>query len=198
FGHVACFSFYPSKNLGAIGDAGAIVTNDQNIDRNARLLANHGRLSKYDHEIVGYNSRLDTIQAAILGIKLPYLDAWNKSRIASAKIYTQMLGKSDLISPDIIEDGSHVFHLYVVRIKNRDQIKVQLSERGISSGIHYPIALPNTLAYRNLEQSKDGCPNAVRFADEILSLPMFPMMKQEEVEYIAAALHKLCQINGTV
>ncbi len=196
FGHAACFSFYPGKNLGAFGDAGAIVTSDQDIAKKARLLANHGRLSKYDHEIVGYNSRLDSIQAAILSVKLPYLDDWNKCRVASAKKYSQLLGNSEVILPSHEDTGSHVFHLYVVRVAQRDLLKSQLSERGVQSGVHYPIALPNTEAYRNLGHHSQECPIAAEFSREILSVPIFPMMQDQEIEYIAAAMHELCQMNG--
>ena len=138
---IACFSFFPGKNLGAYGDAGAIVTNNDGLARKARMFANHGRLKKYNHEFEGTNSRLDGLQAAILDVKLKYLDKWIERRRTIAKMYDAAL-KDIVITPCVLPDVKHVYHLYVIRIKNRDMVKELLAEKGIATGIDYPIPLP--------------------------------------------------------
>lgn len=191
FGDIGCFSFYPGKNLGAFGDAGAVITNDEDLANQVRLIANHGRATKHDHILEGMNSRLDTIQAAVLEIKLSHLDEWNEHRRVVARRYTNDLSALPIVLPNCPNDESHVFHLYVVRVKNREKLIEKLRDVNIATGIHYPIALPNTTAYGYLEHSPDQFPNASAFESEILSLPIYPMMADEEVRYVIDSLETL-------
>lgn len=191
FGDIGCFSFYPGKNLGAFGDAGAVITNDEDLANQVRLIANHGRATKHDHILEGMNSRLDTIQAAVLEIKLSHLDEWNEHRRAVARRYTNDLSALPIVLPNCPNDESHVFHLYVVRVKNRERLIEKLRDVNIVTGIHYPIALPNTTAYGYFEHSPDQFPNASAFESEILSLPIYPMMADEEVRYVIGSLETL-------
>ncbi len=188
-GDMACFSFYPGKNLGAYGDAGVIVTDNEEWAVKARMIADHGRISKYDHEFEGVNSRLDGIQGAVLNVKLKYIDEWNRRRHQNACLYRRCLEDvEEVILPDIPEEGSHVFHLFVVRLKDREKIQLRLKEKGIATGIHYPIALPNLKAYRYLGHQPEDFPVASRYQDEILSLPIFPELIEEQVKYITENL----------
>ena len=185
FGHAASFSFYPGKNLGAYGDAGGMVTNDPEIAKTARMIANHGQLKKHDHQIEGRNSRMDGLQASILNIKLPHLDTWTQKRQEVAKAYTQKLeGVSEIVLPKIHEKASHVFHLYVIRTEDRDGLMSLLKENGISSGVHYPTPLPLLPAYKHLGHTANDFPVASEYANKILSLPIFPELQQEEIEYV--------------
>lgn len=186
-GNIACFSFFPGKNLGAYGDAGAIVTNNDDLARKARMIANHGRIEKYNHEFEGTNSRLDGLQAAILDVKLKYLDKWIERRRAIAKMYDAGL-KDIVITPSVLPDVKHVYHLYVIRIKNRDRVKELLGEKGIATGIHYPIPLPFLKAYSYLDHKPADFPVAYSIKDEILSLPIHGDMMDEQVEYVIASL----------
>jgi len=188
WGEAGCFSFYPGKNLGAFGDAGAVVSHDEGLVRRVRMLANHGRLSKYDHEMEGWNSRLDALQAAILSVKLPYLDAWNRARQAAATIYGDCLARTGLPVPVAAEGGSHVYHLFVTRVMNREAVRQRLADRGIQTGVHYPLALPNLAAYRSAGYRPADFPVASRRQDEILSLPMYPGIADQQVRDVAAAL----------
>jgi dTDP-4-amino-4,6-dideoxygalactose transaminase len=186
-GDAACFSFYPGKNLGAYGDGGAIVTDDDEVAIRARMLANHGRIDKYDHEIEGVNSRLDGLQCAILEVKLRHLPEWSKSRRDNAYLYNKHLKDSGLVTPVEIDDVGAVYHLYVVRVPSEKRQKLQehLKADGISTGIHYPITLPNLKAYAYLGHSKDDFPNATKASHEILSLPMFPELTEEQIGRVA-------------
>jgi dTDP-4-amino-4,6-dideoxygalactose transaminase len=183
---VGCFSFYPGKNLGAYGDAGAIVTNDEEIAEKARMLINHGRKKgdKYIHTILGTNHRIDALQAAILNVKLKHIDSWNEKRRNNAKIYNNLL-KDTLPIPKEEEYAKHVYHLYVIKAKNRDKLRDFLKEKGISSGIHYPIPLHLQPALKdtenNLNITEDICKN-------IVSLPMFPELTEEQINYIAETI----------
>jgi len=193
-GHAACFSFYPGKNLGAYGDAGAIVTNDADIAKRCRMLANHGRITKYDHQFEALNSRLDAVQAAILTCKLNHLEKWTKKRRAVASIYNENLNKnSNIVTINPPPNYRHVYHLYVVRLKERDKTKDYLQKCGITTGIHYPISLPNLKAYRYLGLDKGAFPNATRLSGEILSLPMFPEITNKQIKYIVYHLNKITQ-----
>jgi len=185
FGDILCFSFYPGKNLGAYGDAGAVVTNDDEIAKRVRMFANHGRILKYDHEFEGINSRMDGIQGAILNVKLKYLPKWTEKRMKNAALYNELLQDiDDIIIPYVHENVKHVYHLYVIRTKRREELQKYLKENGIATGIHYPIALPNLKAYRYLGHRPTDFPVASRFQDEILSLPMYPELADTEIEFI--------------
>jgi len=184
----ACFSFYPGKNLGAYGDAGAVVTNDGDLALKVRMLANHGRIAKYDHEIEGVNSRMDGLQAAILAAKLPHLPAWTECRRKNAGLYSECLsGVEGIALPCELENVKAVYHLYVIRVKNgrRDELQSCLKSKGISTGIHYPISLPALTAYAYLNHAGGDFPQAVRSSQEILSLPMFAELREEHIQYVA-------------
>ncbi|MEE9487221.1 MAG: DegT/DnrJ/EryC1/StrS family aminotransferase [Candidatus Brocadiales bacterium] len=188
-GNVACFSFYPSKNLGAYGDGGAVVTNDEAIADKARMLRNHGRHEKYCHEIEGCNSRLDALQAAILSVKLKYLDEWNKKRRQHARYYDELLSSvENVITPTIPAKMKSVHHVYVIRVRDRDNLRKKLKEDNIDTGIHYPIPLhlQPALAYMGLESG--SFPKAEEATSTILSLPLYPEMSKEQVERVADAV----------
>lgn len=189
-GHAACFSFYPGKNLGAYGDAGAVVTNDEDLARKARMFANHGRIAKYDHEMEGVNSRLDGLQAAILNVKLKHLPQWTRHRQRHALLYHQYLADAPCTRPAELEGVEAVYHLYVVRVAAEARPKLQdsLKAAGISTGIHYPIALPNLKAYKYLGHKESDFPRATMASREILSLPMFPELKEDQIAYVARTL----------
>ncbi len=183
FGDFACFSFFPGKNLGAYGDGGAIVTNNGELAKKARMFANHGRIEKYNHEFEGMNSRLDGMQAAVLDVKLKYLDLWTERRRAIAKQYDEGL-RAVVGTPHVSPDMRHVYHLYVIRVKQRDQLIKQLKDKGISTGIHYPIPLPFLKAYAYLGHQPGDFPVANSLKDEILSLPIHGDMTDEQVQYV--------------
>lgn len=183
-GDVGCFSFYPGKNLGAYGDAGAIVTNDEELASRCRMIANHGRLEKYNHSFEGVNSRMDGLQAAILSCKLKFLEQWTDMRRSVARAYNNLLDHSEIITPAEQAGMRHVYHLYVVRVPNRDSVQAFLKEEGIATGIHYPVALPNLDAYRYLGHTSDDFPVSTKYSREILSLPMFPELTKAQIEYV--------------
>lgn len=186
-GDIGTFSFYPGKNLGAYGDAGAIVTNDADLARRARMIANHGRIAKYDHEFEGRNSRLDGIQAAILGVKLAYLDDWIARREDIARRYRAGLAAvGDLTLPAGRNWGRHVYHLFVVRTARRDALQEFLKARGIETGIHYPIALPKLKAYANSGQADEAF-FADKAASEVLSLPIGDHMDAADADEVVKA-----------
>ena len=185
FGIAGAFSFFPGKNLGAYGDAGAIITNDDNFAVKARMYANHGALIKHKHEVEGINSRLDGMQAAILSVKLKHISEWNNKRLENAILYNKLLTGIDGIAiPQICENVKHVFHLYVIRAANREALQKYLAEKGISTGIHYPTPLPLLPAYRYLNHTPSDFPIASDYMDKILSLPMFPELTEGQIEYI--------------
>lgn len=185
---IACFSFYPAKNLGAFGDGGCIVTNDSTLAAWMRMFANHGRTLKYDHEFEGTNSRLDTIQAAVLNEKLQYLDEWNESRRQAAKLYRHALTETNLPLFTEPEDRQSVYHLFVTRVPDRERVRAALSEAGIDTGIHYPVALPDLTAYKYLETSPDDFRVARSYAREVLSLPIYPGISSDQIEYVVYQL----------
>jgi len=189
FGDAATFSFYPGKNLGAYGDAGCIVSNNSELAEKCRMIANHGQLSKHNHQMTGRNSRLDTLQAAILKVKLKHIDEWTSQRIENAKYYNECLSDSNITLP-VLDDSKHVFHLYVINIDGRDEIKTELQERGVATQIHYPIALPLLPPYIAKENTTDY-PIAIALAKNGLSLPLFPELKKSEIEYVAEQLKSL-------
>jgi dTDP-4-amino-4,6-dideoxygalactose transaminase len=192
-GDIGCFSFYPGKNLGAYGDGGMVVTNDEEIAEKIRLLRDHGRREKYEHLMIGYNYRLDALQAAILRIKLKYLDEWNEKRRKNASIYNELLKDLDVITPYEEEYGKHVYHLYVVRIKKRDKVYKFLQEKGIACGIHYPLPLHLQKAYHGLGYKKGDFPVAEKCAREVISLPVYPELKRNQIEYIVKNLKILAK-----
>ena len=187
---ITCFSFYPGKNLGAYGDAGALVTDNAEWAATARMFANHGRTKKYDHDFEGVNSRLDGLQAAILSVKLRHLDQWSEARRRNARLYNDALAGSGVVTPRELPDVSAVYHLYVVRVPNgrRDALQQHLTSNGVNTGIHYPIALPYLNAYKYLGHTANDFPEALRASGEILSLPMFPELTEEQVRLVATAV----------
>ena len=189
-GHASSFSFYPGKNLGAYGDAGAMATNDDEIATKVRMMANHGRLGKHDHGIEGRNSRLDGLQAAILSAKLPQLNEWTEARIRHAETYSTVLAASGLKLPFTPVHCKHVYHLYVVQVENREYVQAQLKENGIETGIHYPIALPLLQAYSYLHHSASEFPVAAGQMNKLLSLPMFAELTTQQIEYVCTHLQK--------
>jgi dTDP-4-amino-4,6-dideoxygalactose transaminase len=187
FADITCFSFYPGKNLGAYGDAGALVTNNEAWASSARMLANHGRTKKYDHDFEGVNSRLDGLQAAILSVKLRHLDAWTERRRKSAYRYNAALSGTNVVTPIEMDNVRAVYHLYVIRVPGgrRHELQEYLKANGISTGIHYPIALPYLNAYRHIERRDGEFEHSLKASSEILSLPMFPELTAEQVAYVA-------------
>jgi dTDP-4-amino-4,6-dideoxygalactose transaminase len=188
FGAMGCFSFYPTKNLGGYGDGGMVVTNHKRHDQNLRLLRCYGERKKYEHILKGHNSRLDEIQAAILRVKLKYLDQWNGERRRKAKIYTQMLSPLGVVCPSEKKGVRHVYHLYTIKTKKRDSLQTFLKKRGIETLIHYPIPIPLQKAYRELEYHKRDLPLTNQWSRKILSLPFFPEMKESEMEEVAEGI----------
>lgn len=193
FGDVLCYSFYPGKNLGAYGDAGAIVTNEKEIAEKCKMFANHGRISKYDHEFEGINSRMDGIQGAVLDVKLRYLNEWTEKRIVAAELYSHLLdGLPGIVTPAINKKYRHVYHLYVIRTERREELRAVLQRNGAATGIHYPIALPNLKAYRYLKHSPDDFPVATSCQNKILSLPIFPEISQNQIEFVCEKIRGFC------
>jgi dTDP-4-amino-4,6-dideoxygalactose transaminase len=192
-GRLTCFSFYPGKNLGAYGDAGAVTCNDLQLANRIKLLRDHGSPAKYQHSEVGTNGRLDAIQAAILSVKLQSLSGWNSRRIAHANLYAESLSGSTVTLPIIPKSGEHNFHLFVIRIADRDALKRYLEQKGIHTGIHYPVPLHLTGAYQALGYPPPGSlPVAEQLAKEILSLPMYPELREEQIEYTVEAVQEFC------
>jgi dTDP-4-amino-4,6-dideoxygalactose transaminase len=188
FGDLATFSFYPGKNLGAYGDGGAVVTNNENLANRCSMYANHGRSDKYLHEFEGINSRLDGLQAAVLNVKLKYLDSWSNRRNEVANYYFEQLKDiEDITLPSISKDRYSVFHLFVIRVKNRDKLRKYLIDNDISCGIHYPVALPNLEAYKYLEEDYSNY-FACSSDKELLSLPMGEHLEKEDLEKVLSAL----------
>ncbi len=187
-GEIGAFSFYPGKNLGAYGDGGMLTTNNQKIAQMISQMRNYGQTTKYHHQYLAWNSRLDTIQAAVLLIKLKYLDKWNKARQKIALMYNKLLTDLPIITPDIPSDSDHVFHLYIIRTPKRDQLSVYLNKKGISTGLHYPIPIHLQAAYQDLGYKKGDFPIAEKLAAEILSLPIYPELNNSQVEYIAKTI----------
>jgi dTDP-4-amino-4,6-dideoxygalactose transaminase len=191
-GNISAFSFYPGKNLGAFGDAGAVLTNDEYLATRCRMIANHGRLNKYNHLIEGRNSRLDGLQAAILNVKLKHLDTWIDRRNAIAQQYQDGLNGIDgIVLPAVSGDVYHAFHLYVLRLDRRDELRTHLTERGVETGIHYPISLPKLVAYNYLNQATE--PMQANTMDvQLVSLPVGEHLSNDEVDRVIRAV---CDFN---
>lgn len=190
FGDIATFSFYPGKNLGAYGDAGAIVTEDAELAQRCRLIANHGQPAKYKHTIVGRNSRMDGIQAAVLSVKLKYLDEWLEARRGHAARYDSNLQSLGIALPRAPEYSRHTYHLYVVRVKDRDAVAAKLNEAGIDTGLHYPVALPYLDVYAGRGLQPSDFPVAHSQMNDLLSLPMYAELTDEMVDYVCDNLKK--------
>jgi dTDP-4-amino-4,6-dideoxygalactose transaminase len=189
FGIAASFSFYPGKNLGAYGDAGCIMTNDDALAEKCLMYARHGALKKHHHQIEGINSRLDGLQAAILSAKLPYILDWTEKRITNAHLYDQYLKDISAITlPAVRTHTKHTFHLYVIQAPNREALIKHLTAQGIETAVHYPVALPNLKAYAYLGHSPNDFPVATRLQSQILSLPMYAEMTEEMIRYVAASV----------
>jgi dTDP-4-amino-4,6-dideoxygalactose transaminase len=190
FGDVACFSFYPGKNLGAYGDAGGVVTNDDRIAEEISLLKDHGRTDKYEHKALGFNSRLDSIQAAILRAKLPHMKEWTEKRRAAAAIYGELLQDAGVDLPVEQSGFKPVYHLYVVRSERRDELQDALKKAGVATGVHYPIPLHLQPALKHLGHSAGDFPVSEKIAKTCLSLPMYPELTEEQAQTVATELKK--------
>jgi dTDP-4-amino-4,6-dideoxygalactose transaminase len=197
-GNAGCFSFYPGKNLGAYGEAGAVVTNDAELAHKIRMLRDHGQASKYHHNVIGWNARMDGLQGAVLRTKLKYLRRWNEARRTNAQIYNELLdGIQDLALPYETDHTKHVYHLYAIRVQDRDELGTALREKGIHCGIHYPIPIHLTEAYQYLGLERGRFPIAEEHADQLLSLPMFPELNRAQIEHVANEI-KLIRHNDMV
>jgi dTDP-4-amino-4,6-dideoxygalactose transaminase len=183
-GHIASFSFYPGKNLGAYGDGGAVVSNDVALVQQVRKLANHGRLEKYTHEIEGVNSRLDALQAAVLRVKLPHLDRWNAARQQWAKVYMETLTKQGLRLPVVRPEAECVWHLFVIRVRDREALQAYLKTQGVDTGVHYPIPLHLQQAYEYLNVPQGSLPVTEKAAQEIVSLPLYAELTEDMVAQV--------------
>jgi dTDP-4-amino-4,6-dideoxygalactose transaminase len=193
-GLAGAFSFYPGKNLGACGEAGAVTTNDEMIAREIRMIRDHGQAKKYYHDIEGYNGRLDAMQAGFLHVKLPHLAKWNEQRLHHAKQYTASLNQADpnVVTPHQPEWSRPVYHLYVVRVADREALQAELSRQNIGTGIHYPVPLHQQKAYSHLGYKTGDFPVTERVAPEIVSLPMFPQLTSQQIDSVVDAVTTFC------
>jgi dTDP-4-amino-4,6-dideoxygalactose transaminase len=194
FGAMGCFSFYPTKNLGGYGDGGMVVTNDKTYDQTLRLLRCYGEKKKYQHVVKGYNSRLDEIQAALLRIKLKYLDQWNEVRRRKAKLYTQMLSPLGVVCPSERKGIRHVYHLYPIKTRRRDLLQAFLKKKRIETLIHYPLPIPLQKAYQELGYRRRDLPITNQWSQKILSLPFFPEIREDEMEEVAEGIRSFMRI----
>ena len=188
FGQIACFSFYPTKNLGAYGEGGALVTNDASIAHRARSLRDHAQSQKYLHDEIGYNYRMDSFQAAVLSIKLKYLDEWNTARIDRAGQYTASLKASSYKLPAHISDSECVWHCYVIETPERDRVRSGLQEAGIQSSVHYPVPVHLQKAYEHLKYRSGDLPITEALCEQCLALPMYPELSKEKISRVATVL----------
>ena len=184
-GDVSCFSFYPGKNLGAYGEAGAVCTNDGDLANKLVLLRQHGELKRYYHDVIGDNCRMEAIQGAVLGVKIKYLDEWTEKRRKNAQVYNKFLEKLDIVLPYEAGYARHVYHIYAIRAKKRNELRDFLGNKGIATGIHYPIPVHLQKAYSFMGLKKGSFPASEKIAQEILSLPMYPELTEEQMKYIA-------------
>lgn len=188
-GDLGCFSFYPGKNLGAYGDAGAVTTNDQSLWEKIRILRDHGQPKKYQHDKIGWNARMDGIQGSILGVKLKRLDQWNESRRKNAELYNILLAESEeIFVPTAAEYAKHVYHIYAIRSLDRDDLLARLKKKNIHCGIHYPVPIHLTAAYQDLGWGKGEFPTAETAADQLISLPMFPELTEDQIWFVTDAV----------
>jgi dTDP-4-amino-4,6-dideoxygalactose transaminase len=196
-GDIACFSFYPGKNLGAYGDGGCITTNSDTLAELVERLRDHGRITKYEHAIVGFNSRLDSLQAAILQVKLRRLDQWDSNRQRVASWYAAELAGTGIKAPSVRNGATHVYHLYVIESEERDALQMRLKNAGVSTGIHYPLPLHLQPAFAYLGYREGDLPRCEQSAKRILSLPMFPELLPEQVSRVAEAARGRLAATGT-
>jgi dTDP-4-amino-4,6-dideoxygalactose transaminase len=189
-GDLGCFSFYPGKNLGAYGEGGAVVTDDPDLDRTLRMLRDWGAERKYHHDLKGFNYRMDGIQGAILRVKLRRLEAWTEARRSHAARYDRLLAGSGYSTPVEMPYARHVYHIYAIRSADREGLRHSLHDRGIQTGIHYPIPVHLQKAYADPHSSPGSFPHAEAAAREILSLPMFPELTEEQVVAVVRALRR--------
>lgn len=190
-GDIGCFSFYPTKNLGAAGEGGIITTNDDQLFHKLKGLRAHGMYVRYYHEMVGYNARLDEIQCAIISTKMKYLSEWNKRRQSIAQKISEALKNSKAILPQTTSGYGHVFHQYTLRAANRDEIIKKLSDKGIAAGIYYPIPLHLQKAYANLNLKAGLCPESEKASQEVFSIPCYPELTDSEVDYLIENLKQI-------
>ena len=198
FGDGACFSFYPGKNLGAYGDAGAVTSRHEDVVAQVRRLRNHGRQSKYLHDQVGYGHRIDTLQAAILRAKLPYLSAWTRTRQRLAARYSELLADASVVLPYVAPGADPVWHLYVIRTSQRDEMVARLNRRGIGAGVHYPVPLHLQPAYAELGYKPGSLPVTESVAATCVSLPLYPEMSDAQQEQVVAAIYKFMEARDPV
>jgi dTDP-4-amino-4,6-dideoxygalactose transaminase len=185
-GDIGCFSFYPGKNLGAYGEAGAVVTSNDQLADKMRMFRDHGQPRKYYHDMIGWNARMDGFQGAVLSVKLKRIDAWNDARRKNARLYNEGLAGNNAITlPREAPFAKHVYHIYALRVQNRDALMTELGKKDIATGIHYPVPLHLTGAYRPLGYKAGDFPVAERCANEFVSLPMFPELAADQIDYVA-------------
>ena len=190
FGDMGCFSFFPSKNLGCYGDGGMIITDDKNLAERLQSLRNHGSKVRYYHDEIGYNSRLDEVQAAVLNVKFKRIDAYNDGRRKNAALYNGFLAEPGIRTPVDSGNGTHVYHQYTIRLKDRDAVKKRLDDAKMSSMIYYPVPLHLQAAYKSLGMRPGSLPAAEQAAREVLSLPMYPELTVEQIRTVAEAVKK--------
>jgi dTDP-4-amino-4,6-dideoxygalactose transaminase len=183
-----CFSFYPGKNLGACGEGGAMVTNDEALAQKVRMLREHGSVKRYEHKLPGYNFRMEGIQGAVLAVKLPHLDRWNDHRRMVAQRYNERLAGQGIVVPKEAAESRHVYHLYVIQVEDRDSLRDHLTQRGIETGLHYPVPLHMQEAYASLGYRVGDFPVTERLTQRIVSLPMYPEMPLEAADYVCDAV----------
>lgn len=190
-GDAGCFSFYPGKNLGAYGEAGAVTTNNSELTAVIKMFRDHGQQKKYYHSMIGWNGRMHGFQGAVLSVKIKYLEEWTEARIRNAQLYNELLdGIDDVVIPQKVDYCRHVYHIYAIRVANRDRILDSLASQGINCGIHYPIPIHLQAAYEHLGYTRGAFPEAEAAANSVLSLPMFPELNEQQIHYISDAILK--------
>jgi dTDP-4-amino-4,6-dideoxygalactose transaminase len=194
-GDAGCFSFYPGKNLGAYGEAGAVVTNNPELAEKMRMFRDHGQKKKYYHSMVGWNGRMDGLQGAVLSVKLKHLPAWNEERRKNAQLYNELLSDlNSVTTPFEAPAARHIYHIYAIRVRSRDALIRILAEKDIHCGIHYPIPIHLQDAYRFLGYEKGGLPVTERCTNELASLPMFPELSREQIERVCDEIKAFLQV----
>ena len=196
-GDAGCFSFYPGKNLGAYGEAGAVVTSDQQLADKIKMLRDHGQSRKYYHDMIGINGRMDGIQGAILSTKLKYLENWNEARRQHAALYGKLLQGTEVVTPVEMPYAKHVYHVYAVRANARQKVIDALAEKGVACGVHYPVPIHLQAAYQFRSERAGSYPVAERCAEEFVSLPMFPELTEEQITYICGQLRGIVKATGS-